>query len=426
VLWPPLYPALLALPHSLGMALEDAARMVQSFSAAACIACMGALAREAGGGSVARAGAALAALWSVQLVAPTVWSEAAFMALCCACALAWLRWCRAPGPASWWCFVALSAALVLVRYVGVVWIACAAAAVPFAGDARRVGARRRVVQLLAVGLAPALVWLLRNRWVAQAFDGRRGPPSRDWLFDLERAAHSLLPLPREAGALAWLAAIAAGAVLVAGVARLARPGARRAHVAPLLAFPLAFAAALVVLRHVVEFDPIDERLMAPALPFFGWIGIQGCNGWSFRSRTALLLAGSTWLCADFAPRAAERASSTWMRAREAGLGVYDSPRWRASALVRWTREELGETELWSNEPFALSLLAERDVHALPGRPAGYPRLYERWRLAGGTRTVIWFRLNRRAVAPWSADPSPIDVRLAAEFDEGEAWTVGAR
>jgi hypothetical protein len=203
---------------------------------------------------------------------------------------------------------------------------------------------------------------------------------------------------------------------------VARPPGARA----LLLFPALFASGLIALRHAVQFDPIDERLMSPALPFVAVASAVGL-AWTLSTRarvaTALLLV--LWLPLALAPRVRGELVSRWTRAREQGLGVYDSPSWRASPTLAWARTLEDDVPLYSNEPFALSLLADRSATALPARPGGFPRLFEQWERQPAARRIIWFHLNDRARLPWGEAGLQLAPAKTAEFTDAVVWELDA-
>lgn len=427
-LWPPLYPLLIASLRGLGADALDAVRVLHSAAAAAVVLTTAAIASRAGAGRLAAIASSLLAAIAILRIAPMAWSETVFAALALLAAWCWLRYRERPRSGRW---IALALALALAfaqRYVGALLIATLAGALLFSRDLgpppRRLA---RAASLALLSSLPILAWLARNRFAAGEIDGRRGPPSDDLLGDLGDAAFELLPfVPRALEVRAALAAVPIALVAIGTTRLLARERVRGGGA--LIAIPVVFACGLVVLRQVVEFDAIDARLMAPALPFVAVLGAAGA------SELAELLAGPVRaaalaaVCAwggvagfDVSRSAVARVSA----ARHDGIGLYDSAVWRGSPTIAWLREHPLEEEAASNEPYAIFVLAGERTSHLPARPAGFRKLVERWSADPRPRTVVWFPFNERARFPAEAFEGVMAVARTRELADGELWSVAA-
>ncbi|MCC7013808.1 MAG: hypothetical protein IT454_14725 [Planctomycetes bacterium] len=427
-LWPPLYPALLAALTRCGVELLDAVRVLHSLSAALTIWACAHVTRAVLDSRAVAIAVSLLLPFVVARTATMAWSEPVFVALCACAAVAWERWNAARTPGAWWSLLALSAAIPAQRYVGVVWVACIASALILTerGQVEWSVRLRRTALYCACSALPVLAWFARNAWSTQHLDGRRGPPSDDWRGDALSALREALPLPSNESVWAWVSGALALVCIALGLVRLARDRAVRWRAWPMIVFPFCFAASLVGLRQAVEFDPIDERLMSPAMPFMTVLAVAGAFSLASASRVLSLALLALWALLDAAPRSISRLEHQWQQARTHGPGIYESPDWAASPLVAFVREHRDGVETYSNEPFALSLLASQATTPLPARPGKMPKLFERWRDEPRRRRVVLFRFNPRIQIDWGAYREALDARQVASFADGEVWELGPR
>ncbi|MFM2247219.1 MAG: hypothetical protein RL071_3293 [Pseudomonadota bacterium] len=257
-LWPPLYPALLAL---LGAALPvdtlDAAALINGAAAAVGLGSAVALGRAAGLGPVGAPAAALALAFTpaVQGVFLCAWSEglaAAALLLHLAAGAAALR---APTRAAPWALAALgAAALSMTRYAG----ALAPVALLVVALATR---RLRPALWAAAAHLPLALWLGAQRLRTGHATGARRPATLSlsenvgFLFDdldaILDVAPAALPL--------------AGAALLGGGLALARSGADR-RVLLFGALHVAGAAGMLLwATSTVAMDRINPRLSHPVV-----------------------------------------------------------------------------------------------------------------------------------------------------------------
>ncbi len=395
-LWPPLYPLCIALLELVGMSASAAVRVLHMAALATSVLLAGSISWRLTGSRAIPSLAAAAVAWTLMPGAEQAWSECAFAVWTLLAFSCLLRWSVSRARTDFAALAAACALAILQRYVGILvlgWIAIGVAWIERENGWSR--ALRRAGVLTVAALAPTSIWLARNAMLGAADTSRRGAPSDDWMYDLRGMLSQLVPTsaPLEPAAIAAALLLAAGTVL-----------ALRSHRGPavrcLALFPLAFGAGLVVLRHLVEFDPIDERLMSPARALAALVATCAL-AWLWTSVPARVLALVAALPLGMSALEQCRALPARLdQARSEGLGLYDSPRWRDSEAVQALRERLPEGAGYSNEPHALFLLAGVRTRALPPRAAGIGRLYERWSSEpAAPRWILWFHFNVRAELP---------------------------
>jgi hypothetical protein len=272
-LWPPVYPALVALVSAFGMPLEASARATAGAGFAAFAFAFHALATRAlGRGPGALATALALALPGVALLGAFAWSESSALAFLAA-GLAVL-FAGAP-PVSRRRALAAGALLALAaltRHAALVVVVALVAAV--LASPRLRGARG--VFALAALLPPA-AWLGRNLALFGRPFGPALPPSPATPgaqgFEMARALrYELLPAPFD-GSLA--ASVLLGLVLLAGVVLALRAGGI-ARACALVA--VAHLAAVLAGTSTVAINAPTGRYLAPALPFLVLAALAGLRG----------------------------------------------------------------------------------------------------------------------------------------------------
>jgi len=419
VLWPPLQPLLLALPGGLGCAQGERAVALHALALAADALLAAAIVWRL---TASRLTAAVASFAVVAIALPTAtmaWSEPAFTALVLAALAALLRFGERRSRGSLAVLACCCALALAQRYVGVLLLGCVALALLVDRDGGKLG--RRALRALAVSLAaalPVLAWALRNALIAPSAAANRGPASDSWSYDLRCALEQFVVL--EPAPQALLTA-GASALLVLGALALLRRGAARPELAIAL-LPFAFTAGLVVLRHWVQFDPLDARLLSPAHAVGALLGAVGAHelfGGRWRGLAALALGA--WI-AFALQRQFVVTRATLARAQSDGLGLYDNAAWRSSEALAALRAAPPAGAGFTNEPHALFLHAGLRARALPTRPSVYPRLYERWSAAPASeRWILWFPFGGRAVLP--QPEQHIELERSRAWADAELWRV---
>jgi hypothetical protein len=425
VLWPPLFPALIALVARTGLELGDA---VLALNAACLLASTLFAARLAWRIEGTRLGAALAAIavaWVALPSAAMAWSESAFLAAVFAALLAWERWIRARRKRDLAVLALACALALLVRYLGVFLLALVCFALLFERDGARLAVRlRRSLALGSAASLPLLAWLWRNTSVATERTARRGPASDSWSADARDLLVQLAPVS-DAGGLELALAVIAGLLALAALV-LALRGSLPRPMGLIALFPFVYGVGLVLLRQGIEFDAIDARLMAPAHAVAAWTVALLLAQAVLSRRPLALAAAATWLAtAAFVqlPKASEQLAS----ARVHGIGVYDAPRWTGSECAAALRVASPAGAGYSNDACAIFLLTGRRVRALPLRPNAFPKLYRRWsEAAPQERWIVWFRLNERAKLPLPEAGLALPMEQGPSFSDADVWLLRER
>jgi 4-amino-4-deoxy-L-arabinose transferase-like glycosyltransferase len=427
--WAPLYPLLLAGFQGLGLDPGAAAGAVNALAVAATSAACGAIARRVTGSSAGAFFGALASALVATVVAPVAWSEAAFTALASLSLLSWLRYAESP---SWGRLLAVAAfaALALVqRYAGIALVA-PLTAYALLGPAslrwRERGARG--IGFLAVAVLPMALWALRNARAGSDPLGERGILRGRLASDLRCAGAELLafahapegPLGNAVAAVPMLC-MALGAWLLIAPRRSSAEG--RSIVA---VFPLLWTASLVAARQTTMIDPIDVRLMAPAMPFVAITAVVGAHALARAGPPLGPAAGvaiAAWSLLWAVPEIVERAQDQWTIVATGGPGIFNSPHWSGSETIAAVSAEPPDGEVHSNLPAALYLRAGLRTRNLPDRAGQFERLGKRWARDGIRRTVVWFLENERSLFPEGLLGSGVECQRLRSWKDGELWEV---
>jgi hypothetical protein len=428
-LWPPLFPTILAACKAVGGSAVGAARWLGALSACA-VVCGGAFAA----GRIARSRlaqvlCAVALASSAPLIAncAMVLSEPVFLALSTATCVAWIGYTESRTSARFAALIALSAATLLQRYLGVTLVASIALLLALEDtDESPLRRLRRSASYVACSALPLLAWFLRNRAVAGELDGKRGPAVGHFAAD----AHNAWTWSTKWFALAlenpWLA----GALMAIPLALFASAAwsafAREPRARVFVVFPILYVAGLIALRQVVEFDELDERLLAPFVPAM-WVALTlGADAWLARSRGVPRAVSAAvigvWLLGHLAFAVGElRERAEFWRAD--GIALYEKPHWQHSPTIEWLRSQPEGGAWMSNDPFAVFCTTGRRSTMLPLRKAGFARLRDRLAAEPAERRIAWFTFNERAVFPAEALAPALRVERVQRFEDGEIYVV---
>jgi hypothetical protein len=425
VLWPPLYPALIALVARAGLSLGDAVRALNAASLLVCTLLAARLAWRIEGTRRGAALAALAVAWIALPVAGMAWSETVFLALVFATLLAWERWIRSHRRRDLAVLALVCALTLLARYLGVFLLALVCLALLFERDGSRLALRLR--RSLALGCAaslPVVAWLWRNSRVATDGTARRGRASDSWSSDAADLLAQFAP-HSGTGGLELTLAVVAGLLAVSALV-LALRGSLSRPMALIALFPFVHGLGLILLRQGIEFDAIDARLMVPAHAVAAWTVALVLAQAVLSRRPLVLSAAALWiLAAAFVqlPKPSEQLAS----ARLNGIGVYDAPRWTSSECAAALRTAAPSGAGYSNDSCAVFLLTGRRVRALPLRPNAFTRLYQRWsEAAPQERWIVWFRLNERAKLPLPDARLALPMVQGPSFADADIWLLRER
>lgn len=391
VLWPPLYPVLLAIPRMLfdrDPLLFGAALNAVAFGGV--IFLMGILAgRLLGSHGLLSNLAAAAALLSTGTfaVALNIGSDPLFIVLMLGFFLLFERYERLDDRASMTGLTVVAALACLQRYVGATLILAGFIGILYA---RRTEIRRGWIQAAAfAGLSslPLAVWIFRNYSVNQTLLGVRDPstwrPDENLRDIAAKASRWFVPYQLGSRPIFW---IALGVLLLVVVIAYShqrgesiRFGAPRPVVFVLMAFSIIYLAAMIVLTKSVDHKniPYDDRLYLPAffslmLVFLYFIQHRLApllRGWNQRLGQ-ITLAGAALLWLVFP---ANGVYKFWVRSINDGgiayYNIYNMPTFRDSAVTQhltpWATDPT--TTVFSNYPAAVYLFTRRTVGSLPGR-----------------------------------------------------------
>jgi len=286
VTWPPGFPIALGLVRALGLDIERAVVAVNAIALMMLVFASFQIARTVmPAGRAGLVAACVGVLPTTQSLARMAWSETLFIAIAAMALLQITRWTAARDVAAqqhWIAAGVLGALATSIRYIGVtVFIVQGLAAIAFGLRGRSTRERRGVAAGLLVGPIAVAGFLMVRSIAFQCWpcDTRvvdvTGPAGH--VEEALRAAISFAPVVRAWPG--WLDSIASVCVL-AGLAawfearRDRRPVPAQSSAPILVAvFAACHAAALIVARVLTYFDPIDERLMSPALVFGSLAGL---------------------------------------------------------------------------------------------------------------------------------------------------------
>jgi len=428
-LWPPLFPSLLAALKVLGIASVDAARWLGALSAFAVVFGCALAARRLTRRVFAPPLCALALASSAPLIAncSMVLSEPVFLALSVASCLAWLSYTESRSRARFVTLCALSAAALLQRYLAVTLVASIALALWIEPTSESLLRRlRRSASYAALVAAPLVLWFVRNRWVTGELDGKRGPA----VGNLASDAHNAWTWATKWFALELDHPLLAAALMTIPLALLASAAwsafKREPRSRVFVVFPVVYLVGVIALRQVVEFDELDERLLAPLVPAT-WVALAvGADAWLAHSRgvarsVSAIVIGA-WFVAHlvFAAGELRERVATW---RSEGIGLYEKPHWQHSPTVEWLRSQPAEGVWLSNDPFAVFCTTGRRSTALPLRKQGFARLRDKLAAEPAERRIAWFTLNQRAVFPQDMLVPALHVERVQQFADGEIYVV---
>jgi hypothetical protein len=363
--WPPGYPALLAVGLELGLSVATAARVVNACSVAAVVLLSYVLfERHVRSRTCVMVGTAVVALSPTILrVADMIWSEALFCALLLAFVVVLESAIRAAArrPA----LLAGAAALVwgaaLVRWVG---LALVPAGVLALARSRPRPPVRRIVGFAALAVSVPSLWILRNVTTGASATGKRASTDR---FDVDGARAVLrgvgrLALPdRVPDALTDAVGLVLVVLFVTGVAVLVRrPDAGAATTGwPLgtLAAVLACTAGFLLASYLFADTEWNARVLAPvSVPalVLGFVLYERLRDAGRRGvTTAVVVVVSVW----FVMLAAWAVALAWDHGR-APRG-YAASTWTDSTLAAATRATDPALTVYTNNPLGLAAATER-------------------------------------------------------------------
>ena len=427
VLFPPLYPLVLAPGTWLGAAALSVVRAVNVACTVGIVVVGFSIARR----HISSPGLRLAVLAAfvlsgpVLLVARHAWSEPLFLFLTLAA-----TYCLERALSSDRGWVVGSAGLValacLTRYVGVALIAGGALSLLFKRGPRRRKMATVATFVLVSGL-PLALWLVRNLVVAGSATGGRPSSSDNVATGIGRALSGMGTwlvgdwVPRTLGAGLMVA-------FLLGVARLLVVSDQRSLI-PLTATTGALFLATIASAGITAVDVFDDRLLSPfyvPLVIFAFVVL---DRWAEKwNGTVVLAVAGLWL---LAVPTIDVASET-VRARQAGAGGYAHRDWQESEVMQALREGTATTPLWTNAPAAVWFLLDgrearlsprRHAYRSPDTPTNDLAQLEAV-LAQGPVTLAWF--DQRA-EPYFLRPDELaelfDVETLTTSHDGQILAI---
>lgn len=386
LVWPPLYPAVLAVP---GFFLGVDAVVVARFTNAILFAGLVYLSGLAGLYSLPAPYQTIGALFCITTTALSTcivqvclsaWSEALFIFFVLLCLLNLRRYIM-NGARNAFLVMSLAASLAaLTRYIGVVLVPTVAICLWFQ---RRDSARIRVGQLLQftlISLVPLAGWLLRNYAVSGTLMGPRGASIYTLRETLGRAYRVVsfwyLPDRPETVYIAVLAGVTLVAYcLYVFLRRHHSPiSAEMGLLLPWAVFLLLYVLVLCTSSARVAYGLINSRLMSPAFVPLTVIGSAVISKFSvsviklLRVRWAGILAAVAIIAAGSAGPA-RLTLPTVRAAMTQGIG-YSSVRWGQSETVQYIRHWVTpgpESTVYSNAPDVAYLLADLAAVEVPAQ-----------------------------------------------------------
>jgi hypothetical protein len=410
VLWPPLFPLLIAALLGLGdlvgqtLHLLDALRLVNLITFAATVIVAGVFLRRLLRSPWLTTLATLAMALGYPLVYVTsfAWSEPLFILLCLGCLVALDRARQTPATRPVMVAAALAALASLQRYTGAVLIGVGLVWLLLDTTASLRTRLRRAFAFAAVAAGPLTLWLLYNQARAGTFTGERNPSTRPLHANL-RAVYDLMLTwltPKAPGLDYRLAGlIAAGALGGALIALIVRR--RKGTLAvlgelrwlPLALFAAGYTGFVVISASRVQFDPIDERLLAPLYPAvigLAFMAFDRLLGWLAAriGRRVLVRLGyalaTLWLLHPLARL--DDNLSTLQDISRASQITYET--WQRSDLMRIVRAHPPTGPVLTNAPLHLLVHTGVPVRAVPETLDGWDALIRA--AEGRPLTVVWF------------------------------------
>jgi hypothetical protein len=391
VLWPPLYPALLAIPKAIfGLDPLSFGAALNAGAFAVLIFLFGVLAgRVLGSHWFLSTLAAAAALLSTGTLAVSanIGSDALFIVLMLGFFLWFEKYARVLDRASWVGMIVLCGLACLQRYIGATLVLTGFAGIVYL---YRAELRRGWIEASAfAGLSslPLLLWIVRNYRVTGTLIGVRNPSTWQPDQNLQDIAFKglrwFIPYQLSSQPFFWLAMVVAilGVLFVALRRRrveLANNPPRTITIA-LIVFSIAYILALMVLTKSVDHKniPYDDRLYLPvffSLLLLGLISIRDFIFPMTESRVGKLARTAFFgICALWLLFPANGMYKFWLRCISskgiAYYNIYNLPTYRDSTvtlhLTQWATDP--GTIVYSNYPAAVYLTTRRTVKSLPGR-----------------------------------------------------------
>ncbi len=371
VLWPPLFPSLLALGNYIGLPAIEAARWLNALSFGLIVFVFGMLLINAIDCFAVVLLATGAVLLSPVLVdiSTMAWTEPLFILFVLLWIMQMSQYRRTRYAAPLILAGVFAALTCLTRYVGVTVVAAGAILLllePVKAIHKRLW---RVAAYVVLSMLPFGLWLGRNLVVSSTLMGPRASGQATVVQNIVYTLQviSLWFLPRSVPPLARVIAVALMFAALAATLVIARrviAGKNYQKLAvtlvPVVCFSIVYIAFLVVSAAAFGIDPISNRLLSPLyvpLLLVAAIGLETAMHLPRNRLHKKLLAGAllcgfaVWL---FLPL---RRTAMMITTRMAsGAGGYSTERWRTSDLISKLLQTSLRGQVYSNDPAVLYLL----------------------------------------------------------------------
>jgi len=418
VIWPPLFPALLAgIKVLLGIDPLLSADVVNALLFGLIVWLSGVLCfRHLSSSSLIVLLGVTSVLLAIPLLATAkmAWSEPLFIA-CVLLSLIWAESYLESGDKGSLGLLSVAAASAsLSRYIGVTVIITGAIVVTLFG---KQNARTKLVHLCAfllISVAPLAIWISRNYIVSGTPMGARSPSQFSFILNLNFTFYTLLSwyLPLQAIQHRWVLALLC--IVIGFVTTIAartnwkKVKARLSLLTPALIFAATYISILLTSATITAYDRIDDRLLSPLyVPLVLLLLVLAeSSGNLLRPRFSLkvakpiLLTGvATWLV-YLAVVASRNITSSVV----SGAGGYHTDIWKESETIEFLLhgQPVSGYSYYSDYPDALYILTGLRAQRSPVKTAHNSTeiLSEAKDLRGvwpeqGYATLVWFETNYR-------------------------------
>lgn len=427
--WPPLHAFVLAAGEAIGAGWRVTGLATNALSAAVVVAVSArTLATLSGsrwlGLLLAAVVAASPRLYEGMI---TLGSEPIFMALASLALWHAVRFAGEPR-ALWFALAAVESALAcLQRYVGVFLVA-ALAIVVFASAPRR----RRLgsaAAFCAIALAPLALWIARNLWLTGTPTGER--PANDYalgdsLANAWNVLRGWIAPPSGARGVDRALSVAFAACALAGLASalpLVPVRARRRGAVLAALFPVVFVGALLATSAFVWLDPVDDRLLLPALPGVLMVVLLGGRALADIARRARIAVASIALVALALATALGIRDERWLlhRALTDGPGGCGTREAMESELIAWLASHPLDGPVFGNLPERAAFARGRATRLLPteGGRADFGAIDA----ASLPCHVVWVQRDGKPALRTKPFEDRLRFEVLADFPDGEVWRV---
>lgn len=408
-LWPPLYPALLAVAELAGWDTYQFVRVLHSAALIGVVLLTARMVWAASGSSWLSIAQAAVVASSVHVIKPfvTLASEALFVLLCALALHCAVRLVETDRRRWWWLMALAAAAACLQRYLGIALVL--ALAIFVVTHARALPLRQRqlrTVGLCAVAAAPLAAWLARNFLHERKWTGGRNTTSQGLGDILSDAVATLrdfstpAPLGDWLGNVAWLIAFAALATGLIASRWRARTSQRFVEHDACALLTLAYVGVLIALSSRWLVDRVQARLLMPIFPFACAAILIGVHA-SLASAPPLAARLARWLSVVFVTAligtnlfVTARTVRGW---RSDGAGSFHTRFWMEQPLASWLRENRVDGELHSNCPEMIWRVTGQPAQMLRQSKTLQNKLGQSVSQTGTPCTIAWFRKDGRPV-----------------------------